>query len=328
MNAGYINAYDIDAARVTAGQGNFIQANAAQVNAGQVNAGSVNAGYINAYDIDAARVTAGAVNAGYINAYDIDAARVTAGQGNFIQANAYQVNAGQVNAGSVNAGYVNAYDIDAARVTAGAINAGYINAYDIDAARVTAGQGNFIQANAYQVNAGQVNAGSVNTGHLYVGGDATVNGQIHGVQDGTAPTDAVNVRQLNNKFVDFNSRIDRVGALAAAMSSLAPLDYDPEQPTQISMGAGSYSGRQAVAIGIFHYSKKDVMLNAGYSVSGSEKMGRVGVTWRTGGKKSQPATVKQDESVPVMAPAASDQAPGSRLLQVIKESKADEASED
>lgn len=150
--------------------------------------------------------------------------------------------------------------------------------------------------------------------------------RVTNVADGIHDFDAVNMRQLNALF----TRIDRAGASAAALSGLAPLDYDPEQPTQISMAAGTYNGEQALAIGVYHYTKKDVMLNAGFSISGGEKMGRVGVTWRTGGKKSK-EIVRQDASVPAMAlaataPAATQNASGSRLLKLVEESqpKADE----
>ncbi len=100
--------------------------------------------------------------------------------------------------------------------------------------------------------------------------------QITNVADGVAPTDAVNVRQLNR----LSLRLDRVGALAAAMSGLAPLAYKADEPTQGSIATGMYSGETAVAGGLYHYTHEDVLLNAAFAICGSEKMGRMGVSFR------------------------------------------------
>ncbi|MGI6092320.1 MAG: YadA-like family protein, partial [Negativicutes bacterium] len=106
---------------------------------------------------------------------------------------------------------------------------------------------------------------------------------------GVAPTDAVNVRQLKRE----SSRIDKVGSLAAAMSGLAPLSYKEDQPTQVAVATGMYSGENALAAGIYHYTKEDVLLNAAFAISGSEKMGRAGLTVRL--KKSKD---KEQNSAP------------------------------
>jgi len=94
--------------------------------------------------------------------------------------------------------------------------------------------------------------------------------------------------RLDSRIDNLSSRVDKVGALAAAFSGLAPMPYDAAQPTQMSIGAGTYSGQQAIAIGIYHYTKNDVLLNAGIAFSGSETMGRIGVTWKIGGSKAAP----------------------------------------
>lgn len=107
--------------------------------------------------------------------------------------------------------------------------------------------------------------------------------QVTNVAPGTAPTDAVNVSQLRS----IGSRIDRVGASAFALSALAPLPYDPDNPTQYSVGLGTYNGEYAMAFGVYHYTKKDVLINAAFAISddGWEKSGRFGVTWRVGSSK-------------------------------------------
>lgn len=107
--------------------------------------------------------------------------------------------------------------------------------------------------------------------------------QITNVAPGYYGTDAVNMSQLWT----LDSKVNRVGAMAFAMSALAPLPYDPKDPTQYSAGIGTYNGQSAVALGIYHYTKPTVMLNAAVAMSDDkwEKSARMGITWRTGGPK-------------------------------------------
>ena len=87
--------------------------------------------------------------------------------------------------------------------------------------------------------------------------------QIHGVAPGTADTDAVNVSQLKETKAGLQQAINnvgvetqRVGAHAAAMAALKPIQYDPLEPTQIMAGIGNYRGETAGAIGLAHYKLK------------------------------------------------------------------------
>ena len=120
--------------------------------------------------------------------------------------------------------------------------------------------------------------------------------QITNVAPGYYATDAVNMSQLWG----VDAKVNRVGAMAFAMSALAPLPYDPKDPTQYSAGIGTYNGQGAVAFGIYHYTKPTVMLNAAVAMSGDnwEKSARMGITWRTGGPKPKallPASATKDE---------------------------------
>lgn len=107
--------------------------------------------------------------------------------------------------------------------------------------------------------------------------------QITNVAPGYYDTDAVNMSQLRG----VDNKVDRVGSVAMAMSGLAPLAYDPKDPTQYSAAYGTYNGTGAVALGVFHYTKPSVMYNAAVAMSNDkwEKSARFGVTWRTGGSK-------------------------------------------
>lgn len=140
---------------------------------------------------------------------------------------------------------------------------------------------------AVATNSVAVGAGSVaDRSHSVSVGASGAERQITNVAPGTAPTDAVNMSQLNN----LGSQVDRLGATAFAFTALAPLPYRADEPTQYSVGIGSYNGQQAVAFGIYHYTKEDVLLNAAFGLSsdGFERAGRFGITWRIGGGKKQP----------------------------------------
>lgn len=106
--------------------------------------------------------------------------------------------------------------------------------------------------------------------------------RITNVADGIDPTDAVNVRQLDASISQNENLINSTGALAAALTGIMPLDYDPKSPTQIGIGIGGYRGETAVAIGINHYINDSVLFNVGASFGGGENMWRGGLTWRMG----------------------------------------------
>ena len=114
--------------------------------------------------------------------------------------------------------------------------------------------------------------------------------QIHGVAPGTADTDAVNVSQLKETKAGLQQAINRVGvetqrvgAHAAAMAALKPIQYDPLEPTQIMAGIGNYRGETAGAIGLAHYKTEDTMFNIGVTLGSSHNMINAGVTHKFGG---------------------------------------------
>ena len=108
------------------------------------------------------------------------------------------------------------------------------------------------------------------------------NRQITNVADGTAPNDAVNMGQWTAGNAITEGKIYRSGALAAALTGIMPLAYDPNSRTQVGVGVGGYHGENAVAIGINHYINESVLVNAGMSAEGSDRMYRGGLTWRLG----------------------------------------------
>lgn len=131
---------------------------------------------------------------------------------------------------------------------------------------------------------------------LNKGGDSVT---IHNVAAGTADTDAVNVSQLNqawdqinnnttaitnigNKVGELDSRIDEVGAGAAALAALHPLDFDPDDKWDFSAGYGNYRGENAVAIGAFYRPNEDTMFSVGGTVGNGDNMVNAGVSFKIG----------------------------------------------
>ncbi len=132
---------------------------------------------------------------------------------------------------------------------------------------------------------------SVTTKGIDAGGKTITN-----VADGQADTDAVNVRQLNaitnqsnqniailgGKVSELDGRIDRVGAGAAALAALHPLDFDPDDKWDFAAGYGNYSGANAVAIGAYYRPNEDTMFSVGGSFGGGENMVNAGVSVKLG----------------------------------------------
>ena len=128
---------------------------------------------------------------------------------------------------------------------------------------------------------------TVQDGKVDMGGN-----QIHNVAPGKAPTDAVNVsqlqqtgraiNQLGNSVNKLGAQVDRVGANSAALAALHPLDFDPDDKLDFAVGAGSYSGANAVALGAFYRPNEDVMFSLGGSTGGGENMVNIGATFKLG----------------------------------------------
>ena len=113
--------------------------------------------------------------------------------------------------------------------------------------------------------------------------------KITNVAPGQGPTDAVNMSQLqgigNSQVAAINqvaAEVQRVGAHAAAMAALKPIQYDPLEPTQFMAGVGNYRGQTAAAIGLAHYTNDNTMFNVGVSVGGNHNMVNAGVTHKFG----------------------------------------------
>ena len=121
---------------------------------------------------------------------------------------------------------------------------------------------------------------TVQDGNVNMGGN-----QIHNVAPGQAPGDAVNVGQLNATNYAVNklgTRVNRVGAGAAALAALHPLDFDPDDKWDFAAGYGNYKDASAVAVGAYYRPNEDTMFSVGGSFGGGENMVNAGVSFKVG----------------------------------------------
>lgn len=111
------------------------------------------------------------------------------------------------------------------------------------------------------------------------------NGTAVGAFNAEAAIRRGEIARLDNRIDELDTRVNKVGAMAAAIASLKSIGYSPEAPTEFSVGVGQYKGKTGIALGFFHYPNKDFMLNFSMSSSSGEMMGGIGATWLFGKAK-------------------------------------------
>ncbi|MFR4826271.1 MAG: ESPR-type extended signal peptide-containing protein [Veillonella nakazawae] len=154
-----------------------------------------------------------------------------------------------------------------------------------------AGNTTVTDGNGITITPGSANPNNPNAGPISLTKNGLNNGnnQLKGIAPGTDDTDAVNVSQLkasNARIGDaigqVAGEVQRVGAHAAAMAALKPIQYDPLEPTQVMAGVGNYRGETAAALGLAHYTNEDTMFNVGVSLGANRNMVNAGVTHKFG----------------------------------------------
>ena len=150
------------------------------------------------------------------------------------------------------------------------------------------------------------NGGSGNTGSsiVYEAGDnITI---TDGKNDHTKVISATGITEMKEKVNTLNERVDgmtgrisrlddrvdKVGAGAAALAALHPLDYDPDDKLDVAAGYGHYAGASAVALGAYYRPNEDIMFSIGGSFGNGEKMMNAGVSVKVGSGKSTATTSK------------------------------------
>lgn len=127
------------------------------------------------------------------------------------------------------------------------------------------------------------------------------NKKITNVAAGTEKTDAVNYGQLkdveskvdnntqnitniNGRVNDLDSKVNKVGAGAAALAALHPLDFDPDDKWDFAVGYGNYRDANSVAVGAFYRPDEDTMFSLGTNFGNGENMINAGVSFKFGQK--------------------------------------------
>ena len=131
---------------------------------------------------------------------------------------------------------------------------------------------------------------TIHQGNVNMGGN-----KVSGIADGKVSqdsTDAVNGSQLWQRDQAINglsgsvnklgNRINRVGAGAAALAALHPLDFDPDDKWDFAAGYGNYRGANAAAVGAYYRPNEDTMFSVGGSFGGGENMVNAGVSIKLG----------------------------------------------
>ena len=132
---------------------------------------------------------------------------------------------------------------------------------------------------------------TIQDGNINMGGNA-----IHNVGEATEAGDAINkgqfdrtINNIGNGMNEMNGRINqigrdvnRVGAGAAALASLHPLDFDPDDKASFAVGFGSYKSEHAAALGAFYRPNENTMVNLAATVGNNDNMYSAGLSFKIG----------------------------------------------
>ena len=112
----------------------------------------------------------------------------------------------------------------------------------------------------------------------------------------TVEGDVVNLQNsmngMNTRITKLDRRVDKVGAGAAALAALHPLDFDPDNKWDIASGYGHYAGQSAMALGAYYRPNEDVMFSIGGAFGNGEDMINAGVSVKVGSGESKTTTSK------------------------------------
>lgn len=132
---------------------------------------------------------------------------------------------------------------------------------------------NGLNANGMQITNvadGKENSDAVNVGQLKES-EKTINNRIDGVEN--------QVISNTNRINQLGNRVNKVGAGAAALAALHPMDFDPDDKLTFSAGYGNYGGENAAAIGAYYRPDEKVMFSVGGTVGNGENMVNAGISF-------------------------------------------------
>ena len=144
------------------------------------------------------------------------------------------------------------------------------------------------QGSKNAVNAGTVyNETRVKQDGKYVKASNTA-GENLSVLDNQVASNSSNITNINGRVNNLDSKVNKVGAGAAALAALHPLDFDPEDKWDFAVGYGNYRDANSVAVGAFYRPDDDTMFSVGTNFGNGENMINAGVSFKFGPKgKSQ-----------------------------------------
>ena len=134
---------------------------------------------------------------------------------------------------------------------------------------------------------GGIDAGSKKITHVAAGEisatstDAVNGSQLQAVKN-DVQNNTQNIYNMGKKVGELGTRINKVGAGAAALAALHPLDFDPDDKWDVAAGYGHYRNANAGAIGVFYRPNEDTMFSVGGSFGGGENMVNAGVSLKLG----------------------------------------------
>lgn len=125
------------------------------------------------------------------------------------------------------------------------------------------------------------NVGAISAKSLSVGQIGDVETAIN-KNAGDIQQNAAAIQQNAAGIQRLDGRIDKVGANAAALAALHPLDYDASEKWSVAAGVGNYGSENAMAVGAFYRPNEDVMLNMAGSFGSGENMVNAGISFKVG----------------------------------------------
>lgn len=132
------------------------------------------------------------------------------------------------------------------------------------------------------INAGGRKVTNVAPGEISASSTDAVNGsQIHELK-GSITNNTTHLTQLDNRVGDLDHRVNEVGAGAAALAGLHPVDYDPDSKWNVAVSGGSYKDQQALALGAFYHPNDDTLLSLRTTVGYNDNMVTVGASFKVG----------------------------------------------
>ena len=137
------------------------------------------------------------------------------------------------------------------------------------------------------VTKGGIDAGSKKITHVAAGeisatSTDAVNGSQLQVVKNDVQNNTQNIYNMGKKVGELGTRINKVGAGAAALAALHPLDFDPHDKWDIAAGFGNYRNASAAAVGLFYRPNERTMMSLGWTMGDDRNMLNAGISVKLG----------------------------------------------